>query len=485
MRIDAYSRAGYSTNQALRKKIHVDPQKNDRSPKEQPPINKPDPGSQIQPNTDEEYSQTSDNTAPAPSPGPQKRSRSHQAPSAPQKADESTPSDHTFKPLRIAYAAKRSVVWLALFAFVGIIILITAGQGVNPLVLLVIAALLVLGAGVDITVSYRKERYRFSLAAILYNTGNVFTDKETELRYKNITHVRLIKPFIEYRLFGTGHILIEAAGSSGTEVEVRSVTDPEAIYTQLQSVMSNNGFSLGYGRLLEQAQPARLAVILEMFGMLTGAAVTLLAVIAPGIIELFGNITALPQPLVATVASVGGLLVIGGGGFFLYATYQDFMRRTYYVYDDVIAYTRGFLTKQKAFIPVESLSDSTLTQTIIDKLLNLYDVVISCQGGGSEISFRNLRQGKQIEETIDQLINEQTTSSKTEPSDHEQPQHAPQTTAAATAPKQIDATQASFKMNAVRTLVPHLLLLPLFILFPPLVLAPIYNYIVVRAPNSD
>ena len=61
------------------------------------------------------------------------------------------------------------------------------------------------------------------------------------------------------------------------------------------------------------------------------------------------------------------------------------------------SYKEGFLSKNYSFIPIENLSDSTLTQTFIDKIFRLYDVKISCQGSKQEIHFKNMLNGQKLE----------------------------------------------------------------------------------------
>ncbi|HIH42455.1 TPA: PH domain-containing protein [Candidatus Woesearchaeota archaeon] len=56
-------------------------------------------------------------------------------------------------------------------------------------------------------------------------------------------------------------------------------------------------------------------------------------------------------------------------------------------------------------MPIENLSDTTLTQSMVDKMFKLYDVKVSCQGNAKEISFKNILNGPKLKSNIDSLIN--------------------------------------------------------------------------------
>jgi len=328
----------------------------------------------------------------------------------------------------------------------------------------------------NVQAMYKKRKYTLASKAIHFKTGSLFTDKETELTYKNITHVRLVKPFLECRLFGAGQIRVEAAGSSGTEVLMESLKEPELVYKELQRVMAANGFGLTYQNLRRQERPAAIAVVLEVFGAVFGTLFFLFFFFG------FGGALALLVDTAPLGAIVGlGFVAVLIGIALVYVYYQDLIRRKYYIYDDVISYERGFLTRQEAFIPIENLSDSELNQTFIDKVLGLYDVVVSCQGSGSQISFKNLRNGKQVEATIDELINNkpaQQASTQTQLVDAINDNQ--QVTPIATTPTVTDATVRSYYRDTKRVILPYAPLLLVLWIFPPLIVFPIWSFIVAK-----
>ena len=387
-----------------------------------------------------------------------------------------------YTPQKTAYLASRLVRRLAgalipIIVLLGLALFYESSTGLLAVSLLAVAA--VIYAIANSIVSYRKQSYEWGYKDVLFKSGTLTSDFETELKYTNITHVRLIKPFLEYKIFGTGNILIEAAGSASTEILMRSVENPEEAYVEIQEILSESTFGLSYDKLLLKERPAPLAVGLEVAGSLLGA------VVATGFaISTLGGGALLAA--VADLLPIVGLVLIGGvlGSFlavgvviYFYALYQDLIRRTYFIYEDVLCYKRGFLTKQEAFIPVENLADSELTQSLLDKLLNLYDVVVSCQGSGSEIEFRNLVRGREVERTIDWLINTRARKISEENTDTD-PLEAEELGQDLAVYDTDD--EASYYMEPKRALLWYVWLLPIFLVFPPLLVLPIYTYFVTK-----
>ncbi len=387
-----------------------------------------------------------------------------------------------YTPQKTAYLASRLVrrlvgALIAILVLLGLALFYESSTGLLAVPLLAVTAVIYIIA--NSIVSYRKQSYKWGFKDVLFKSGTLTSDFETELKYTNITHVRLIKPFLEYKIFGTGNILIEAAGSASTEILMRSVENPEDAYVEIQEILSESTFDLSYDKLLLKERPAPLAVGLEVAGSLSGAIVATvfaLNTLGGGAI-LAAAVDFLPLLGLILIGGVLGSFLAIGVTIYFYALYQDLIRRTYFIYGDVLCYKRGFLTKQEAFIPIENLADSELTQSLLDKLLNLYDVVVSCQGSGSEIEFRNLVRGREIERTIDSLISTraQNISEK----------------AADTAPLEDkefeqDSTvydtdgQTSYYMQPKRALLWYVWLFPFFLAFPPLLLMPVYTYFVTK-----
>ena len=252
-------------------------------------------------------------------------------------------------------------------------------------------------------VSYRKEEYTFLGDRIIYRGGGIFSDNKTELVIKNITHIESRLPFIENKLFGTGNVRIESAGSGVSEIVLKSVAKPLGYYKYMEDILKHNGFGLDKSNLIRKDKPSLIGVLLEVFFINNVGA------LFPFFIGLFIMGSSLPSLLfqsggISKTALISGLLVFLLIGLISIVRFLDLKKRVYEIYDDVIVYTEGFLTKNYSFMPIENLSDSSLEQHLIEKIFGIYDVKISCQGSGQEIHFRNISDGPGMEKDIDSLI---------------------------------------------------------------------------------
>lgn len=251
-------------------------------------------------------------------------------------------------------------------------------------------------------VSLGKEHYSLTNSLFMSHGGGLFSDYENELNVKNITQVKLVLPFWEYMFFKTGHILIESAGASSTEIKMRSIRDPESAYDFVIECMRNAGFKLSCNNLVSKMKPHALAVFLEVFqsaiGILLFAGYLVLAFFGEGVnlLDIFAKYWIITLPLI--VLAVGAFLTYS----FLY--YCDLIKRVYSVYDDAIEYKEGFLNKAWAVIPIENISDSSITQGVVSRMFGLYDVKLSCQGASQEILFKNIVDGDKLSNTVDDLI---------------------------------------------------------------------------------
>ncbi|HBP18059.1 MAG TPA: hypothetical protein DEA08_09740 [Planctomycetes bacterium] len=253
----------------------------------------------------------------------------------------------------------------------------------------VLAALLTLYAA---GVVYKKERYEILPTRLVAHRGTIFSDQTTELEVKNITHVKRRLPWIRYKLFGTGDVMIESAGSSSSEVVLRSVQRPREVYAQIQALMRQNGFQLAQQHLLHEERPDLLGVVLEVLGF-AASAFFAIAYVGLGMV--------MASPVLGGIAASAVVCVFSAG---LLIYFLDMRRRTYRVYDDVLVYEEGFLTRDDAFIPSENLADSNTHRTLVDRILGLFDVRVSCQGAGQEIAFRRLRHGVALDAAIGRVI---------------------------------------------------------------------------------
>ncbi len=250
-------------------------------------------------------------------------------------------------------------------------------------------------SAISAVVAFRKERYEIHEQHLVAHLGGIFSDQTTELEGRNITHVQQRLPWIRYRFFNVGDVIVQSAGSSSAEVVFRSVRDPDAVYERIRSLLRSSGFSMRGEKILHHEQPSTTGVIVECISMALGAAVFSMWMLG-GVIGAAS--TGGPAGLVAG-ALVVGVLVLGGAAF-LVLHFLDMKRRTYEVYSDIVEYREGFLSRTNAFIPYENIADAATRQTFFDRILGLYDVTVSCQGSGSEVAFRRLADGPKLQSVL-------------------------------------------------------------------------------------
>lgn len=310
-------------------------------------------------------------------------------------------------------------------------------------------------------VAYRKERYQIQDSRVVCHRGSLASDQTTEFEIRNITHVKLKLPWLRFKFFGVGDVIVETAGNA-KPVVLRVIREPEVVYAGLRERMKRNGYDLTQHQLLHQEQPAIIGILGECFGLLGGAFAIGLFVVSM-IAEERKN--AASPALEFVLYGALGLAVLGIFVFII-VRYLDFRRRTYRVYNDVVVYEEGFLTCHNAFIPYENIADSNTKRSFFDQILGLYDVQVSCQGSNSEIKFRRLKNGAALSAAIDQLV--VLARHKKKPAARSAtglPAVASQSLPRRTEPETIpigETLVGEFKMDAARTLIPLLFLLPLF-----------------------
>ena len=236
---------------------------------------------------------------------------------------------------------------------------------------------------------FHKTKTEFYKKRIIHYTGGLVSNRQTTLEIHNVTHIKLIHPFLRHALFSTSHLRVQAAGSGGVEVHAQDFLHGEETYTYLQQLMQKNGFSIKKTRLLQQEKPSTAAILIQNIGF----AALFLFFLGPGTIGAIFFLGALaPLAILLFVAIIPW-----------FVTYLlDQIKREYHVYEDAIEYHEGFLTKKHSLLPAENLAEANNTQQLLDRILGVSNIVISTQGSG-QTSFSNMPRGEQLEKTIDEL----------------------------------------------------------------------------------
>ncbi|MFO7821909.1 MAG: PH domain-containing protein [Lentisphaeria bacterium] len=327
---------------------------------------------------------------------------------------------------------------------------------------------------------YRKEQYEVLLDRIIVRRGGLVSDAEVELQLDHVTHVKWIRPWLRHKFFGTGNIIVEAAGSATSSVILRDLGNTEAVHAQIRTGLRNYSFSMSTENLLHREAPADLGIVAEMIaggiGGFFGLAFIFGPIILPAAISF--------PPIILLAPILAGIGVIA-----LVLHYFDLKRRVYSVYDGLVEYHEGFLTRNDAFMPIENLSNSEISRNLIERLTNLHQVKISCQGAGQEITFKHLEHGPELDQVIKEIIDTQSRQTTTE--EIETHENAADKTKAVPETQVVRDKESTgrYRMHGLRTMLPYLLslfLLPLLIIAFPLLIGLIIGtvYAVIKIKNT-
>ena len=311
-------------------------------------------------------------------------------------------------------------------------------------------------------VAFRKERYEMTESNVICHQGSLTSDRTTDIDICNITHVELTLPWLRHKLFGIGTVAIHSAGNA-QPIVFRAIKKPLETYEQVQTRLKLNGYQLEQKELLHEESPALIGILLNMVRIAFGLFV-IFSLISSSLVGAFSEIDSAGLHSLLPIVSIVLLIIMIAS---LIILFLDMRKRTYRVYDDVVTYEKGFLTRVKAFIPYENIADAATNRTFIDRLLNLYEVVISCQGSSKEIKFQFLKNGIFLTECIEKLI----TAANSKPSPAERLQNSESSTSTLSTRKEPslirpeEAWIADLKMHGMRVFLPLLILIPVFPLF--------------------
>ncbi len=315
-----------------------------------------------------------------------------------------------YKPEKIAYVWF-SIAKLTIFTLIVLIVGVIVLLNVYPIALsffIAVIAILYTYLFLSITISFSKERYEFYEDRIIRYGGGIFSQFQSELTIKNITHLEQVKPFIEFKLFETSHIRIESAGSSLSQVFLQNITKGDIIYEEIQNILQKNGFSLKRKKILAQEQPKTIAILIQLFQEIFGFLfVIIILLITSGTIILSFLDYISNNIFLLTFVGITFILGLLFLFFRLIIRFLDLQMRTYIVYDDAVTYAEGFLTKKFDIIPVENIADASVEQTIFDRIIQTYTIIVSCQGSQNNIVFSNVPNGDFIQKHIANLAKNQ------------------------------------------------------------------------------
>lgn len=245
---------------------------------------------------------------------------------------------------------------------------------------------------INYQIRYTKEVYWIYQDRLVARGGNIISNFESELIIKNITHLGMVHPFIEYPLFKTGDLIVESAGTSLAEITFRSIENTGPVREQLIELLKGQGFSLSQKTLQKEAKQNRTGLTVDTI-FFSFSLIFTLGLIAFGILSDLKKDKG-PWPWEYLIP----LMVLAGIAIILMALHFFFtgLSARYFIYTDTVVERSHFLTFREVIVPMENLADVSLNQGLIKRVLSLYDNRISCQGSGKEIVFSNLADGENI-----------------------------------------------------------------------------------------
>lgn len=388
---------------------------------------------------------------------------------SPQSVVEQTPAcelkpfmDEEFKPRKASFLFSRIALGLALSLILGLVTaLVCTLYMLTPWIGLAVFAVFFVCFIYLALAAFRKERYQLTESNVLCHRGSLVSDQTTDVDICNITYVEMSLPWLRYKLFKIGTIKIHSAGNA-QPITFQTIRKPEEIYEQIQQRLQSNGYQLQQKELLHEEKPALIGAVLQIVKMVF-ASFLLLLFFSSTLIAFYDE---LKSNGLEVFPIIGGAICILLAVGVITVKLLDILKRTYRVYDDVVTYEEGFLTRVKAFIPYENIADASTKRTFLDQLLNLYEVVISCQGSAKEIKFQFLKGGVYLSGCIQKLITE--ASLKPSPSDQLQASESSPSFSTRKEPELLhpkDAWIADLKMHGSRVFLPVLLLFPILPIF--------------------
>lgn len=384
------------------------------------------------------------------------------------------------KPEKDVFLLRRILAALLVATFPAVIAGVAGFFFLSPWVPLVVFIAWLLWGGwtvISSLVMYGKEHYEIHEDRILIHRGGVFSDFEVELHFRQVTHVQWIRPWLSYRLFGVGDLRVEAAGGTAGAVSMLGIINSEQVEKQIRDALRQNGFSMDRSELLHDEGPAAAGILLDLLTTSVWGTVVSVFFLAPMLTPLL-----MEAPWLLLLVP----LIIMGFVALLVLRYLDLKRRSYRVYNGLVEYHEGFLTRNDAFIPVENISDSEVTRGIPERITNCYKIIVSCQGAGQEIKFLYLRKGRELSDLLDRIS--RTASSPGAELEEGGPSQATSAgqerpTEASSTPSRVQSNDSgdparTYRMHPARTLVPLLLyipLIPLLLFVFPLLLILLFN----------
>ncbi len=296
------------------------------------------------------------------------------------------------------YPLAYSSIWIILVSGFFSVVFLMAEAALVSLVILACAIGIIFLNWLHLEARFKKSVFTLKGDRFIARTGGLFSDTTSELAVRNVTFVAYELPFFERILLGTGTVRVESAGSGGCEIRMFHLKEPLKALDHVLTSLRRNGFRMALGDAIQEHRVATPGIIVDIVGRLFGYIILALVFLGEFLVK------AKSSDLI--IVAIFGTIGLVFAALVLAVRYLDLYSRRYRLYCDGVDFEEGYFTKRRTFIPAENIADTRVEQALIGRIFGFWDVKVSCQGAGKEITFAYLSQGKRMTEGIDAAVEE-------------------------------------------------------------------------------
>ncbi|MFP4401714.1 MAG: PH domain-containing protein [Candidatus Nanoarchaeia archaeon] len=236
-----------------------------------------------------------------------------------------------------------------------------------------------------------------------------------------ITDVQSRVGFFLDKLFGVGTLQLFTSGSSGADISLKHISNIDEIYTFInkhskakdESEQIQNYSNTESNTTTQRDQSSQQSKNIEleikpnvkiaMLSSFIGVAIFALFALPIGGLSLIGSIisgaTGAIVSLLIIFLILGAIILLS-----LYFQYKYYSNIVYRFYNSQIEYFDGFLTVQKHTVSYQRITNSSYSQTFIDRVLGVSTIIIETAGSSSNLTIKYINNGEEINNKIQSIL---------------------------------------------------------------------------------
>lgn len=259
---------------------------------------------------------------------------------------------------------------------------------------------------------YKSIKYSIS-SSLIEKHKRLLSEEKITVPLEQITNIQYTKTWILDNLFNTGTLYFYTAGSNSYDLRLDAVKFPQKIYDTINQLLGyeksekideqGEFTSSKASSLQKRLKP--VAIFPTLMGLI-GAPFFFIVTggigIIGGIYNEFLTSSGIFLFLIGMMIIVGALAIWLGGTIL---TYKSYKKRYYDFYTNKIEFYDGFLTKRKATIAMERITNIDNSQSLLGRIFNLHSIKIETAGSsGAEISIAFIRNGDEIVKELKEVL---------------------------------------------------------------------------------